>query len=115
MTSPLDAVRPPTAYPRTSRYFGIDAVVFSTPDGQSFPYLRRRLLPDPDGFTMIAKHVVAEGERPDLLGFRYLADAEQWWRIADANPVLDPNELTAEPGRAIRITLPQGVPGGSRA
>jgi hypothetical protein len=42
---------------------------------------------------------------------RYLADAEQWWRIADANPVLDPAELTAEPGRTLRITLSEGVPG----
>jgi hypothetical protein len=109
--SPLDAIRPPTAYPRTSRYFGIDTAVFTTADGRSFPYLRRRLLPDPDSFTTIARHVVATGERPDLLAFRYLADAEQWWRIADANPVLHPDELTAEPGRDIRITLPQGVPG----
>jgi hypothetical protein len=114
MTSPLDAVRPPTSYPRTSRYFGVDTAVFPVPGGPGFPYLRRRLLPSPDSFTTITEHVVGAGERPDVLAFRFLGDAEQWWRIADANPVLDPRELTAEPGRRIRITLPQGVPGGGR-
>ena len=114
MTSPLDAVRPPTSYPRTSRYFGIDTKLYTQPDGRTFPYLRRRLLPPPDSFTTVSRYVVAAGDRPDLVAFRFLGDAEQWWRIADANPVLDPRELTAEPGRTIRLTLPQGVPGGSR-
>jgi nucleoid-associated protein YgaU len=114
LTSPLDAVRPPTSYPRTSRYFGVETAIYPTPDGRGLAYLRRRLLPSPDSFTTVTRHVVAAGERPDLLAFRFLGDAEQWWRIADANPVLDPRELTAEPGRVVRITLPQGVPGGPR-
>lgn len=114
MTSPLDAIRPPTSYPRTSRYFGVDTAQYTTPGGRTVTYLRRRLLPPPDSLTTISRYTVAAGDRPDLLAFRFLGDAEQWWRIADANPVLDPRELTAEPGRQIRITLPQGVPGGSR-
>jgi hypothetical protein len=111
MTNPLDALRPPSAYPRTSRYYGVPTAVFTTPSGAEVPYLRRRLLPRPDSFTMLAEHVVADGDRPDLLAFRYLGSADQWWRIADANPVLDPRELTATPGRRLRITLPEGVPG----
>jgi len=111
--SPLDAIRPPTSYPRTSRYHGIETAVYTTPDGRGFVYLKRRLLPDPGSFTTISQHVVVQGDRPDLLAFRYLGDAEQWWRIADANPVLDPRELTATPGRRVRITLPQEVPGGT--
>jgi hypothetical protein len=98
--------------PRTSRYFGVETAVRILPDGREVPYLRRRLLPRPERLALIAEHVVSEGERPDLLAHRYLGDAEQWWRIADANPVLDPRELTATPGRRLRITLPDGVPGG---
>jgi hypothetical protein len=113
MTNPLDALRPASAYPRTSRYFGVATAVYTTPDGTELPYLRRRLLPRPDSFTTLTEHVVSTGDRPDLLAFRYLGAADQWWRIADANPVLDPRELTATPGRRLRITLPEGVPGGA--
>ncbi len=59
----------------------------------------------------IYDHVVNDGDRLDSLAFRYLGDAEQWWRIADANPALDPRDLTSVPGNRIRITLPEGVPG----
>jgi nucleoid-associated protein YgaU len=100
-----------SVYPRTSRYHGVEVAVRVRADGSSVPYLRRRLLPQPSVFVAIGEHVVNEGDRVDALGFRYLGDAEQWWRIADANPVLDPRELTERPGTRIRITLPEGVPG----
>jgi hypothetical protein len=90
----------------------VPTALYTTSDGTQLPYLRRRLLPRPDSFTTMAEHVVVDGDRPDLLAFRYLGSADQWWRIADANPVLDPGELTGTPGRHVRITLPAGVPGG---
>ena len=102
-----------SSYPRTSRYFGIDVAVHVRADGVEIPYLRRRLLPPAERLTVLSEHEVSEGDQPDLLAFRYFGDAEQWWRIADANPVLDPVELTATPGRRLRITLPEGVPGGT--
>lgn len=115
MTSPTDAmaaaVPSPTAYPRTSRYYGVDSAVHVSADGRRIPFLRRRLLPRAESFVTIAEHVVNDGDRADLLADRYFGDAETWWRIADANPVLDPRELTGDPGRRLRITLPQGVPG----
>jgi hypothetical protein len=101
----------PTPYPRTSRYFGIDPVVHTAPTGQAIPYLPPRLLPRPDAFVTIQVHEVGVGERADVLANRYLGDPEQWWTIADANPVIDPRDLTGTPGRRIRITLPTGVPG----
>ena len=106
MTSPLDAIPAPSKYPRTSRYFASDQLQH---DG--VPYLRPRLLPSPDSFSVITTYEVRAGDRSDVLAFRQFGDAEQWWRIADANPVLDPRELTDTPGRKLRITLPQGVPG----
>jgi hypothetical protein len=109
--SPLDAIPVPSAYPRTSRYHGIPTAVHTMPDGRQVRYLTRRLLPQPSAFTAIATHEVSVGDRPDLLANRYLGDSGQWWRIADANPVLDPRELTERPGRRVRITLPEGVPG----
>jgi hypothetical protein len=100
-----------SSYPRSSRYFGIETATCTEPDGTEVPYLRRRLLPRPDALTGIATHTTSTGDRPDLVAAQHLGAAGQWWRIADANPVLDPRDLTAEPGRTLRITLPAGVPG----
>lgn len=107
MTSPADAMAAaapePTPYPRGSRYYGIPAKVY----GQEIPYLARRLLPSTQE-TTIAEHTVSVGDRADLLAHRYYGDAEAWWRIADANPVLHPRELTDQPGKTLRITMPNG-------
>jgi hypothetical protein len=112
MTVPMDAmtaaVPSQTPYPRGSRYYGVPTAVHVTADGRRIPHLRRRLLPSPESFVPIAEHEVSTGDRPDLLAFRYFGDAEAWWRITDANPVLDPDELTATPGRRLRITMPNG-------
>jgi hypothetical protein len=32
------------------------------------------------------RHTVLEGERLDLLSFKYYGDSTKWWQIADANP-----------------------------
>ena len=100
-----------TSYPRSSRYYGTGTAVHTGADGRQTRYLRRRLLPRPEDLSEVAVHTVSTGDRPDLLAARYLGRADQWWQIADANPVLDPRELTDTPGRRIRITLPAGVPG----
>lgn len=94
----------------TSRYFSVETATFESPDGRRFRYLRRRLLPPLDRFTLIQEHLVTEGDRLDNITARYLGDAEQFWRLCDANPILRPEELE-EIGRRIRITLPEGIPG----
>ncbi|MEV0898912.1 LysM domain-containing protein [Actinoplanes sp. NPDC049802] len=90
-------------YPRTSRYADAEIAVHTRADGTEVRYARHRILPPLPGREDTATHTVTAGERPDLLGRRYFGDPEQWWRIADANPVLDPRELTAEPGRALGV------------
>ncbi|MCA1194291.1 MULTISPECIES: LysM domain-containing protein [unclassified Saccharopolyspora] len=100
----LDDIPGAHPYPRTSRYHDVEIGVHRTADGTEVRYAKRRLLPKlPEHAD---EHVVNAGERPDHLGQRYFGDPGQWWRIADANPVLDPAELTAEPGRAIDVPSP---------
>ncbi|MER7106986.1 hypothetical protein [Streptomyces sp. NPDC000229] len=112
--SALDAIPGSHPYPRTSRYHDAETGVHRMPDGTEVRYTKRRLLPPlPSGEEGedTAPHTVSSGERPDHLGQRYFGDPGQWWRIADANPVLDPRELTGEPGREIRIPQAGGFHG----
>jgi hypothetical protein len=112
--NPPDGVPGSHPYPRSSRYHDAEIGVYRAPDGTEVRYARRRLLPPlpEDRNEDTAVHTVSSGERPDQLAQRYFGDPSQWWRIADANPVLDPHELTAEPGREIDVPLPGGFPQG---
>jgi hypothetical protein len=99
------------AFPPSSRYSGIDIATLTTSDGRTIAYLRRRFIPPPSSFQLLAEHVVADGDRLDLIAATYLGDPEQFWRLCDANGAMDPEELTARIGGVIRVTLPQGVQG----
>ncbi|MEV5101338.1 hypothetical protein ACFQ7G_28055 [Streptomyces massasporeus] len=113
--SALDAIPGAHPYPRTSRYHDAEIGVHRQPDGTEVRYTKRRLLPPLDDTGQdAAAHAVGAGERPDLLAQRYFGDPGQWWQIADANPVLDPRELTDEAGRVIDIPLAGGFPQGDR-
>ena len=96
------------SFPPTSRYFGIETAVFTRPDRRKAAYLRRRFLPPPGG-AVLAEHLVTEGERLDNITARYLGDPEQFWRVADANNTMHPDELTdaEHVGHRLRIPLPQ--------
>jgi hypothetical protein len=99
-----------TLLPPTSRYHGLAINTLTRRDGREVAYFDRRFLPQQDRFVTLLEHTVGEGERLDHLAGEYLGDAEQFWRIADANNELDPAQLTAPPGRAVKITLPEGIP-----
>jgi hypothetical protein len=94
-----------------SRYQGIATAMLTRADGTEIAYRRQRLLPDPDGFTLLAEHVVTQGDRLDNIAAVLLGDAELAWRIADANCAMRPATLTETVGRRLRITLPDAVKG----
>ena len=102
-------------FPPTSRYANIDVIEIVTPDGRTLSYLRRRFVPAPENFSLLQTYQVVQGDRLDNLTAKYLGDPEQFWRVCDANNAIRPDELTETPGRKIRITLPEGVPGPSHA
>jgi nucleoid-associated protein YgaU len=93
----------------TSRYYSLETVQFTVtePDGttRQVAYKRRRFIPPANGQTVLVEHIVQQGERLDQITARYLGDPTQFWRVADANGVIDANELTIEPGRVVRIHL----------
>jgi len=100
-----------TAFPPTSRYHLVGTAHHTTPTGDEVMYLRRRFVPPPERFHILHEHTVVEGERHDTLGEQLLGDPEQFWRLCDSNGVLKPEDLTETPGRRIRVTLPEGIPG----
>ena len=106
-TAPLAA----TAFPATSRYHGVPIATLTTADQRTIVYLQRRILPQPRRFALLQWYTVTQGERLDNIAARFLGDPEQFWRICDANGAMRPEDLTDRVGRALRITLPQGIPG----
>lgn len=69
-------------------------------------YKERRFLPRAAAGAPSFEAEVVPGDRPDLLAARTLQTPELFWRLCDANGVMRPAELTATPGRRIRVPLP---------
>ena len=97
----------------TSRYYGIGTNTLRSADGTVIVYLTRRFLPPADRFQLIQEHSVTQGERLDNLADTFLGDPELFWRLADANRAMKPEELVQTVGRRLRITLPDGITGSS--
>jgi hypothetical protein len=102
---PLEA----TAFAPNSRYHGLGTLRMPLPDGTSAIYVKRRFIPQQGNFTVLSVHRVIERDRLDNIAFRYLGDPDLFWRIADANGVLDSEVLTETVGNEILITLPEGM------
>jgi len=109
----LDALRV-RPFPVTSRYYNVPVKIFTDASGEDRACLARRFSPDPDKLASVRAHMVVEHERLDLIAARELGDPEQFWRLCDANRALRPDDLE-EVGRALRVTLPEGIPGNSDA
>jgi hypothetical protein len=90
-----------------SRYYDIEDARLTLPDGRVATYKRRRMIPRPDSFQTLAVVIVGQDDRLDIITARLLGDPEQFWRVCDANADLDPFELTAEIGRALRVPVPR--------
>jgi hypothetical protein len=84
------------------------------PDGREVAYVQRRIIPPPDIYTSLQDHVVVDGDRLDNLAAKYLGDPLLFWMICDANGTTDPDELTAQVGRKIKIPIASSVPPGVR-
>ena len=120
-TAALQAILAPTPlatssiFPPTSRYHTIKTATLETADGRTITYLRRRFVPPPERFALLQEYTVVDGDRLDNLAAKFLGDPEQFWRIADPNVAIRPEELTETAGETIAITLPEGIPGAPNA
>src|SRR6476619_5366449 len=100
---------PSTPFVPHSRYSGVPLALLQVRPGEpGVVYVLRRFIPAPGTLTLAGQHVVAALERPDSLSAKYFGDPLLYWRIADANAVVDPNELTDTLGRRLDIPLAMG-------
>jgi hypothetical protein len=100
-----------SAFPPGSRYHGLAVGQWIRPDGQPTAFVRRRTVPPTERFFTLQLHTVADADRLDNLAATYLGDPQQYWRLCDANAAMRPEELLEMVGRALRITLPEGMSG----
>jgi hypothetical protein len=91
----------------TSRYARIETAELRDRNGRRIAYVRRRFLPQGRRMPLLAEVAVRPGDRIDLITARALGDAEHFWRVCDANDAMDPQELTTETGRALRVPVPE--------
>jgi nucleoid-associated protein YgaU len=120
MNDPLKAlmdagVLETSSFPENSRYRGVAVATLQQKNQDPIAYLKRRLVPQSDAFSVVQEYTVVEGDRLDNLAFQCLGDPERYWRLCDANGAIKPDELTETPGSTLLITLPEGVAGGSNA
>ncbi|GET39222.1 hypothetical protein [Microseira wollei] len=93
-----------------SRYHNIPTATMTVTDSNGMPreirYLRRRFIPSSEGMTTLVEHTVKQSDRLDNITARYLGDPTQFWQVCDSNNAINPNELTDEIGRVIKISFP---------
>ncbi len=90
-----------------SRYEGLPLLQHRTAGGTLVSYVARRFVPAGGSMQLLAEVTVQPQDRPDLLTARTLGDPTAFWRVADANDVMDPAELVDETGTDVRIPVPQ--------
>lgn len=92
-----------------SRYYQIQDtnIIFNDPENgeRKIVYKRRRFIPPLEDKGTFVEHVVSQGDRLDNITARYMGDPTHFWRICDANLILEPDELTDEIGRSIKIAI----------
>jgi len=91
----------------TSRYYPLEKLTLERDGKDPVKYVERRFLPPPEELQTLSETAVLSGDRPDLIAWRTLGDPLQFWRVGDANRVMDPAEMGDEPGATIRIPMPQ--------
>jgi len=97
-----------------SRYAAVEQATLVLPDGREVRYIRRRFVPHPEQLATFDEYIVRFGDRLDRIAASTLGDPELFWRIADGNRAIWPADLVEEPGRRLRVTLPEGMPGVNR-
>ncbi len=86
-------------FSKSSRYARVGE--YQVTGGDGVPHLCKKIRFIPAS-TGVFRHTVREGDRLDLLAYRYYGDPQKFWLIVDANNVVLADDLL-QPGRQIVI------------
>ncbi|MDR2153623.1 MAG: Base plate wedge protein 53 [Burkholderiaceae bacterium] len=101
---------PSNPFAPDSRYAGVALGRYVRHAGDpGVAYVRRRFIPQQRDIAVAAQTIVAAGARPDLLAAQAFGNPELYWRIADANAVIDPFELTDTLGARVALPVVVGL------
>lgn len=89
-----------------SRYKDLPQKSFVEADGRERRYVARRFLPAPEQLATLATVKVTDSDRLDLVAAARLGEPTAFWRIADANGAVDPDDLLTPTGRTLRVPNP---------
>jgi hypothetical protein len=90
-----------------SRYYALPTAIFTRSDGVEVTYVRRRFLPQGERLPTLLEVTYSDGDRLDLIAARTLGAPEHFWRVCDAENAMNPFDLEGQPGRRLRVPLPQ--------
>jgi hypothetical protein len=95
---------PPSRYYRVPIGFHVQAG-----DEAPLPFVRRRFIPQLKDIALTGTVEITSRDRPELIAYRTFGEPLLYWRIADANGVTDPFELTDTAGERVAIPVPPGL------
>ena len=84
-----------------SRYERVAQAVYTGAGGRQIPYVLLRTFPEPAPAQQAI--VLGDGDRLDLVAFRFYGDPEQFWRLCDGNRALRPEDLEVA---GLRLVIP---------
>jgi len=87
-------------FERGSRYEKVPTYTVPNAQGEPVTIIKVRPLPEVEG---VVTRTILQQDRVDLLAYECYRRADLFWRIADANEVMDPAELTNEVGKTVEI------------
>jgi len=94
------------AFPLNSRYREVPLRTRIGEDGSVETFVGRRIIPAMERYGVAGRHRAIAGDRIDRIAAEAIGDAEQYWKICDANGDADPAAAAGPPGRLLVIPLP---------
>jgi len=94
-------------FDQSSRYYKVETTTMTDASGRQIAYKRRRFLPRAQDMQTLVEVSIVQADRLDLISTRTLGDPEQFWRICDASEAMNPPDLLAQPGKSVRVPIPQ--------
>jgi len=88
----LEASHEHIKFPSTSRYYGSEVLAITLANGLTVVYLPRRFLPQPESLALLLEHTVPKTIGSTTLLLITWATREQFWRVADANRAMRPED-----------------------